>query len=141
MIATFIKEAETKYHTQINVGDISLSLFKSFPSLSLVIERIDAKGPMFTVHNHKLFTASEIYLRINTFRLLTGKISFGKASIKNGAVFIYTDPNGVNNLSYFKDSIEKDKKDAKPFVIPDNITVENFNITIEDKQKTSCFLF
>ena len=141
LIATFIKEAETKYHTQINVGDISLSLFKSFPSLSLVIERIDAKGPMFTVHNHKLFTASEIYLRINTFRLLTGKISFGKASIKNGAVFIYTDSNGVNNLSYFKDSIEKDKKDAKPFIIPENITVENFNITIEDKQKNKLFSF
>lgn len=52
MIAKFIKDVETKYHTQISIGDLSLSFFKSFPSLTLVIENVDAKGPMYKVHNY-----------------------------------------------------------------------------------------
>ncbi len=141
MIARFIKEADTKYHTQISIGDISLSLFKSFPSLTLVVEKIDAKGPMFKVHNHKLFTASEIYLRINSFKLLIGNLAFGKASIKNGNAFIYTDSNGVNNLSYLKEFSEKNENEKKSFALPENIAVENFDLTIEDKQKNKLFSF
>ena len=141
MIAKLIKEADTKYHTQISVGDLSLSLFKSFPSLTLVIEKIDARGPMHKVHNHKLFTASEIYLRLNTFKLLFGNFSFGKAAIKNGNAFIYTDSSGVNDLSYFKEPIEKNKKREGALVLPENITIENFDFTIDDKQKNKLFSF
>jgi len=141
MIAKFIKDVETKYHTQISIGDLSLSFFKSFPSLTLVIENVDAKGPMYKVHNHKLFSASEIYLRLNTFKLLAGKIAFGKTSVKNGSAYIYTDSNGVNNLNYFKAAVEKDKKEARPLVLPKNISIQNFDIRIENKQKNKLFSF
>ena len=141
MISKFSKEVETKYHTTISVGDLSLSFFKSFPSLTLIVENVDAKGPMFKVHHQKLFTATEIYLRINTFKLLTGNLSFGKTSIKNGNVLIYTDSNGLSNLSHFKSGVEKDKKEKKPLVLPENIELENFDLTIEDKQKEKLFSF
>lgn len=55
LISNFIKEADTKYHTQITIDDLSLSLFKEFPSISLLVENVDAKGPMYKIHKHKFF--------------------------------------------------------------------------------------
>ena len=135
LIEKFTKEAEAKYHTQVAIKNLSVSLFKEFPSLSLLVENVDAKGPMYKIHNRKIFTASKIYLRLNTFQLLSGKISFGKTLITNGNVFIYTDTSGLNNLSFFKSEIDKDKKEKKPLILPDNVEFKNFDITIEDKQK------
>ncbi|TAH09185.1 MAG: hypothetical protein EAZ12_06750 [Sphingobacteriia bacterium] len=141
LISKFKKEAETKYHTQVTIDDLSLSLFKNFPSLSLIVENVDAKGPMYQIHKHKFFSASKIYLRLNTLALLTGKLSIGKTLISNGNIYIYTDSTGLNNLSFFKSGIEKDKKAKKPLVLPDNIEFQNFDLTIEDKQKEKLFSF
>ena len=110
LISKYTKEAEIKYNTDISVADISLSFFRSFPSLTLVIKNIEAKGS-FKINNRKLFKASEIYLRINTAKLFLGKIKFGKTSIKDGAVFIYTDSSGVSNLSLINSAVEKNKKE------------------------------
>ena len=141
LIEKFTKEAEAKYHTQVAIKNLSVSLFKEFPSLSLLVENVDAKGLMYKIHNRKIFTASKIYLRLNTFQLLSGKISFGKTLITNGNVFIYTDTSGLNNLSFFKSEIDKDKKEKKPLILPDNVEFKNFDITIEDKQKEKLFSF
>ncbi len=141
LISKFSKEVKTKYHTIIKVEDLSLSFFKSFPSLTLIAKNVDAEGSMFKFHNKKLFSASNIYLRINTFKLITGNLSFGKTSIKNGSAFFYTDTNGVSNLSYFKSAVEKDRKEKTPLILPENIELENFDITIEDKQKVKLFSF
>lgn len=140
LISKYTKEAEIKYNTDISVADISLSFFRSFPSLTLVIKNIEAKGS-FKINNRKLFKASEIYLRINTAKLFLGKIKFGKTSIKDGAVFIYTDSSGVSNLSLINSAVEKNKKENKSIAIPENITLENFSITIENKQKNKLFSF
>lgn len=72
---------------------------------------------------------------------MVGKIAFGKTSIKNGSAYIYTDSNGVNNLNYFKAAVEKDKKEARPLVLPKNISIQNFDIRIENKQKNKLFSF
>lgn len=141
LINNFKKEAESKYHTQVTINDLSLSLFKNFPTLSLLITNVDAKGPMYQIHKHKFFSASKIYLKLNMLALLTGKISIGKTLITNGNVYIYTDSSGLNNLSFFKSGAEKDKKEKKPLVLPDNIEFQNFDITIEDKQKDKLFSF
>ncbi len=141
LISNFIKEADTKYHTQITIDDLSLSLFKEFPSISLLVENVDAKGPMYKIHKHKFFSASKIYLRLNMLALLTGKLSIGKTLITNGNVYIYTDSSGLSNLSVLKSGVEKDKKEKKPLVLPSNIEFQNFDITIEDKQKEKLFSF
>ena len=141
LISKFIKEVETKYHTQITINDLSLSFFKEFPSISLLIENVDAKGPMYEIHKHKFFTASKIYLRLNLLALLTGKLSIGKTLIANGNVYIYTDSSGVNNLSVLNSGVEKDKKEKRPIVLPSNVEFQNFDITIEDKQKEKLFSF
>ncbi len=141
LISKFKKEAASKYHTQITIDDLSLSLFKEFPSISLLVENVDAQGPMYKIHKHKFFTASKIYLRLNMLALLTGKLSIGKTLITNGNVYIYTDSSGISNLSVLKSGVEKDKKEKKPLVLPSNIEFQNFDITIEDKQKEKLFSF
>jgi hypothetical protein len=141
LINKFKKEVETKYHTQVTIDNLSLSLFKNFPSLSLLIENVDAKGPMYQIHKHKFFSASKIYLRLNMLSLLTGKLSIGKTLITNGNVYIYTDSSGVNNLSVLKSGVEKDKKAKKPLALPSNVEFQNFDITIEDKRKEKLFSF
>lgn len=140
LITKFTKEAETKYNTRVSVEDISLSFFKSFPSLSLVIKNVEAKGSL-NINNQNLFNASEVYLRINTAKLFLGEITFVKTLIKNGAVFVYTDSNGISNLSLINSALEKNKKEKKVLDIPENIVLENFTITIENKQKRKLFSF
>jgi hypothetical protein len=141
LINKFKKEVQTKYHTQVTIDNLSLSLFKNFPSLSLLIENVEAKGPMYQIHKHKFFSASQIYLRLNMLALFTGKLSIGKTLITNGNVYIYTDSSGVNNLSVLKSGVEKDKKAKKPLVLPSNVEFQNFDITIEDKRKEKLFSF
>ncbi len=141
LINQFKKEVETKYHSQINIENISLSLFKQFPSISLLVENVEARGPMYVIHKRKVFSASKIYLRLNMLQLLIGKIAIGKTLVTNGNFLIYTDSTGLNNLSFLKTGVEKDKKNKKPLLIPDNIEFQNFDLTIEDKQKEKLFSF
>ncbi|TAF53671.1 MAG: hypothetical protein EAZ62_04275, partial [Sphingobacteriia bacterium] len=141
LIAELAQTVEEKYFTQIQIGDLHLSWTADFPHLSLVIENVDAKGPLFKQHGHKFFTASEIFLAIQPSQLLLGKIVFSKTSISNGNIFIYTDSTGLSNLSFFKSKKAKAKDQKKPLAIPEELYIKNFEITIDDRKQEKLFSF
>ena len=138
-----IKEAsasiEKKYHSVVTIKDIHLSLLAQFPNLSIQLEEIDVKGPMYAVHHQKLFAAEKMSIRIKTFPLFLGKINFSKTKINNGQLFIYTDSLGRHNLDEFKQKNKAKQNNDLP--IPEKIELNNFNVIIKDDQKLKLFQF
>jgi hypothetical protein len=65
----------------------------------------------------------------------------GKTTIKEGNLYIYTDSNGVSNLSYFKSKKQKAVADKNPISLPENIQLQNFALSIIDHQKEKNFQF
>ncbi|MDP3568460.1 AsmA-like C-terminal region-containing protein [Sediminibacterium sp.] len=133
------KSIEKKYHSVVEIKNIHLSLIEQFPNLSIQLDHIDVKGPMYGAHHQKLFTAKKVSLRIKPLPLLIGSIVFSKTKINNGQLFIYTDSLGKHNLDELKQKRKAENKSTFP--MPENIELNEFNIIIKDDQKLKNFQF
>ncbi|MBA4259948.1 MAG: hypothetical protein C0446_12345 [Chitinophaga sp.] len=102
LIAEASASIKEKFHSVVAIKGIHLSLFAQFPNLSIQLEEVDVKGPMYHIHHQKLFTVKDISVRIKTWPLLGGKIVLSKTKLKDGQLFIYTDKLGNHNLDEFK---------------------------------------
>lgn len=130
---------QKKYHSIVTIKDIRLSLFAQFPNLSIQLDGVDVKGPMYHIHHQKLFTADNISIRIKTWPLLGGNIVLSKTKLNKGQLFIYTDKLGNHNLDEFKQKKAAEKKSS--FQFPENIELNKFYVIIKDDQKLKNFLF
>ncbi|OYZ01623.1 MAG: hypothetical protein B7Y37_05535 [Sphingobacteriia bacterium 28-36-52] len=133
LLAEARKSIETKFHSIVSIKNIHLSIIEQFPNLSIQLDHIDVKGTMYDVHQQKIFTAKKVSVRIKPLPLLIGNIVFSKTKINNGHLIIYTDSLGKNNLEELTKKRKKEKESAFP--IPENIELNEFNITIKDDQK------
>lgn len=139
LIAEASASIKEKFHSVVAIKGIHLSLFAQFPNLSIQLEEVDVKGPMYHIHHQKLFTVKDISVRIKTWPLLGGKIVLSKTKLKDGQLFIYTDKLGNHNLDEFKQKQSTQKKSN--FQIPENIELNKFKIIIRDDQKLKNFQF
>lgn len=137
IIAEASKNIEIKYHSVVTIKDINLSLFAQFPNLSMQLDGVEVQGPMFKIHNQKLFTAEKISVRLKILPLFMGKINFSKTKIEKGQLYLYTDSLGKNNLSEFNQK----KSQKQTTKIPEQIEVNQFDVTINDQQKRKLFNF
>lgn len=137
LIAEASKNIEEKYHSIVLIKDINLSLFAQFPNLSIQLKEIDVQGPMYKIHQQKLFKAENISVRIKFLPLLIGSLKFSKTKIENGQVYLYTDSTGKNNLSEFNQK----KGEKKTVSLPELIELNNFEVIINDQKKKKFFDF
>lgn len=128
---------EKKYHSNLNIQELTLSLIDHFPNFSIRLEDVDVKGPMFNKHHQKIFSAELISLEINTQKLLRGKIEFSNTRVKNGNIFIFTDKEGKSNLSEFSQK----NKESKKTHLPEQIELKNIDLQIINEQKRKAFQF
>ncbi|MEN9600204.1 MAG: hypothetical protein RL596_2525 [Bacteroidota bacterium] len=141
IIAKIKKGAKEKYYSVVAIKDIELTFFSTFPHIAIHLSGIDVQGPMYHIHHQKLFSAKTVDLSIRPEKLILGKIVLGKTTLKEGNLYIYTDSNGVSNLSYFKSEKQKAVADKKPISLPENIQLQNFDLSIIDLQKEKKFQF
>ena len=127
----------------VSLEDISVAPFKNFPFISIVLKKVTVTDSLYTQHRHPFFYAEKIYVRVNPFPLITGRIALNKVQLDNGALYMYTDAAGYSNTYLLKPKKKNTKPPAEKSTanILDRIELNHFTATIEDLSKDKLFDF
>jgi hypothetical protein len=124
-ISSKIKE---KSKSEVVIGDLSASVFQTFPFISLQLSDVVIKDSLWKKHNRTFFSAKALYLRLSPFGLLNKDKGVGKVIVNNGRLHLFADSGNYNN-QYILRSDKPDKGKNAP--VPD-IYFENSEIILEN---------
>ncbi len=123
-----IKQINKQIVGDVTIGDLSPSLLRTFPNISVRLTDVVIRDSLYNAHHQEFLNAEKIYIRIQLLSLLSGKPKIGKVIVENGSIHLYTDECGYCNLNRNNDvAFKKGKGD-----IPD-FTFKNTRIVIENE--------
>ncbi len=133
-----MKSLNESVDAKIAVGDVGLSLFKSFPNANVSLENLSVinKAPF---EGDTLFYAGELNLKMSVKELLkdaTETINLESIAAENSMVNIIFNKDGIGNYDIALKNQEEDNKpsDSKPFALNiQDYEVENLRFTYTDE--------
>ena len=133
-------ESAKRMHGQITVGDISASLFNTFPKLSVSLNEVHIQDSLWPQHRHDLLYARNAFANIDLFQLITGHIRVSKVILDHALIYVYTDSTGYTNTSIFKKTNLANKTVEEKVHYP-NLEIRNSNVIVEKINKNKFFSF
>lgn len=131
------KQISEKLDGTVTIGNVDLSFLRTFPQISVLLEKVSIKDSMYTAHKHAFFTADKLYARISIFQVIAKKDPLTGLRVEDGNLYFFTDITGYTNgyLLKGKEPPKAERKTASKRTILDDITLVNFSITQDDRQK------
>jgi len=113
-----LKKAQTEINSRISgtlhVGQVDISLFRHFPSITLRLTDVTLRDSAWPQHHHDLLHAGDVYVSASLFRsLLKRQVELSTVFLENATVYFYTDSTGYSNTSVLKDH-KADTADTQP---------------------------
>jgi hypothetical protein len=102
LAAQLIERANRRLNGRLTIGDISPSLLRSFPQVSLALDNVELRDSLYTRHRHPLLAVKRIFVKVNTFTLLRHHLDVKEITLENGVFYAYTNPQGYTNMSAMK---------------------------------------
>ena len=136
LIAQATETIHTKLSGNVSIEDLNVSLFRHFPSLSIRLINVSVTDSLYSKHQHKLLSAENLFVRLSTPSLITGRVLVNKFTLRNGGFYLFTDSTGYSNGYLLK---PKNSNPPKPSntneaakKLLEKVLVENFSFHLED---------
>ena len=136
LIAQATETIHTKLSGNVTIEDLNVSLFRHFPSLSIRLINVSVTDSLYSKHQHKLLSAENLFVRLSTPSLITGRVLVNKFTLRNGGFYLFTDSTGYSNGYLLK---PKNSNPPKPSntneaakKLLEKVLVENFSFHLED---------
>ena len=136
LIAQATETIHTKLSGNVTIEDLNVSLFRHFPSLSIRLINVSVTDSLYSKHQHKLLSAENLFVRLSTPSLITGRVLVNKFTLRNGGFYLFTDSTGYSNGYLLK---PKNSNPPKPSntneaakKLLEQVLVENFSFHLED---------
>ena len=141
IVTQVTKQISEKLNGSVSIGNIDLSFLRTFPQISVLLTKVSIKDSMFNTHKHAFFTADKLYARISVFQVIAKKDPLTGIRVEDGTLYFYTDTAGYTNGYLLKGKAPPGpkRKTASKRTILDDITLVNFNIVQDDRQKSKLF--
>ena len=130
-----IRSINSKIDTKIYVEEVNISIFRKFPSASIVLDDITIwsshnfnKAEFTDFSTDTLLHAETVYLSVNLLDMLRKKYSIKQFEAKNGSLRIITDSRGEGNYNFLKKS-DGEKNNGGLFVL-NELKLLNFECTL-----------
>ena len=124
-----INALNNELKTEVKITDIDLSLLRSFPKGSVVMQQVSIQD----LAGKPLLLAAEIDLDFNLLSLFGNRIVLDEVTVKNGVLRLLTDANGQTNYDIAKSAGEK--KQTKAFELDiRNARLIEVELLLDDKQ-------
>ncbi|HSB94171.1 MAG TPA: AsmA family protein, partial [Flavitalea sp.] len=117
---------EKRTGAKAEIKEVSSSILKTFPFVSVQISGISLRDSMYSQHHHDLFHAEQVFLRASPASLITRK-RIGKILIRSGSLYLLTDSSGYTNNYVLKGKPDAEKKEGSS--LPD-ISLESFQVEL-----------
>jgi len=140
-------EIVAKINTQINdnilgeakIGDIGYEFLIGFPNFTVVLNDVELKDSLFSIHKRTLLKAGDIEVRLNVLSLLKKEVNIHKIVINDATIDLFKDKNGVSNSNIFKPKKNKTKSETTTSI--DEVTLKNVNFISENQKGNKLFYF
>ena len=102
IISQFIREANKNLNTPVKIGKMDISMFPSFPQLSIVLNDVYIEDS----HDgqYPLLTASEISFQLSPIQVWQGNFTIEGLKIKNSETNLKINQQGKNNYTILKET-------------------------------------
>lgn len=100
IIRKVVEQANTYLKVPVNVDQISVHFWRTFPRISVAFERVQIADPL--QKKDTLLALDQISLRFNPFDLLSGNYHIEQIAASNGALSIRENAKGKVNYDIFK---------------------------------------
>lgn len=141
-----LKKVSDKIENEINgkveIGDISLSFFRNFPKISVLLSNVEITDLQYNNHQKPFFKGREVFVQINIPELLKKNFSMKKINIDHAQFNIYTDSTGYTNAYLFKlkvDSLKSEPLEVKENIPLKKVVLKDVGILIDDQEKDKMY--
>jgi hypothetical protein len=140
-IIRYVKiESAKNFDGDLSIGNISASLFHTFPKVSVEVGDVRLRDNRWSEHHHDLLYARKAYASLDIFQLITGRLRLSKIILENASVYIYKDSSGYSNTSVFKKKIPSREANTAEKHYP-NLELRNASLIVEKRDKNKFFSF
>ncbi|MBS1604878.1 MAG: AsmA family protein, partial [Bacteroidetes bacterium] len=97
-------EIKAHFGADIAIGQLDVSRFRHFPSLSIQLSDVTLRDSLWRRHHHDLMNVRTVYADCSLLNsLFSGKVRIGRVFLEHGTVYFYRDSTGYSNTYVFKD--------------------------------------
>ncbi len=133
LITQVTKELGKSINGKVNVDDVEISFFKSFPHFSVLLTNVNIIDSAFESHHNKFFNCEKVFARISVINIILKKPFIKAMSLENGKLYFYTREDGYSN-TYLLKSKNKDAGNGKNNNQSiDKVILKNFEIVVDQK--------
>lgn len=122
--AVLVTEINKHLKTEVSVGELDLSIIRSFPYASLVLHKAVMHPPKGAGNMPALLNAGKVILKFNLLNLISGKYTIHSIVIENATFSFFEDAYGRINYDIFNDSGSSEKNGDVKFNIT-RLTIRN----------------
>lgn len=161
IIKQVTQEIGKKLSGNVTIGDVELSFFSHFPTVSVALHNVLITDTLFAQHHHAFFSGEEVFVNVGVINMIRKKSFINGFRIDKGIFYLYTDTSGYSNKYLFnpkKDSgggeNTRGRNELKKIVLNNvelieddrqknrlhDIVVNELKLDLEDKDE-STFLF
>lgn len=135
-------QVAAKLNGDVQIGDISLGFFSTFPHISVLLENVSVKDTLFSQHHHPFFQGEKIYLNLSVVNIILKKNPVNGIRADKGQLYVYTDTSGYTNAYLF--SPKKDQKTTSQNGSDndiENIRLRNVRLILNNRKKNKLYDF
>lgn len=135
LTAKAITAIRQKINGDVTIEDLDVTFFRHFPSLSIRLMNVRVTDSLYKEHGHALLSAENLFVRLSTPSLLSGKLLINKLTIRRGGLYVFTDSSGYSNSHLLKKSVTPPNEteiDQATKHLLDWVLVEDFSLHLED---------
>lgn len=137
IVAYIIEDINKKIDTKISASAIDVSLFKSFPNVSLSFSKLKIESSKSYLKNQpakpELLSANKLHIHFNLYHFLQKNFKVSGISAEGGYVNILIEKNGRKNYNFLKEPDESHPQEIKLEL--NHIELENMFLNYVDQQQ------
>lgn len=141
IITQVTEEIGKKITGNVTIGDVELSFFSQFPTISVALHNVQITDTMFIRHQHPFFKGEKVFINISVISMLQKQSFIKGLRIDNGSFYLYTDTSGYTNKYLFRpknDSAAAEKNNTTKNELR-KIVLKNVRMIEDDMQKNKLF--
>ena len=106
---------------EVLVGDLQPDFINSFPFFSVRLKNVEIRDSLWQQHHKSFLKAEELFIRLDSWKLLSLKVQAQKIIVENGLIYFYVDEAGRKNLVTTSGSDSTKRNPDLPRIVLKNV--------------------
>ncbi|MBW4359188.1 AsmA family protein [Flavobacterium taihuense] len=142
---TILTEINQKINDNISghasIGDVGYKFLIGFPNFTVVLNKVELRDSLYTIHKRSVLKAEEIEVRLNVLSLLHRKVDIEKVVLIDTKIDLFKDKNGVSNSNIFKPKPKTNKPKSATETEINELDFKNVVFISQNLQRNKLFHF